>query len=70
MGKWEKVLFQDRRAIRRPEDLSGLWALPRYRQHPERLRYVEIEDSLHMMTPEDWAWSIREATGWLSRFTG
>jgi hypothetical protein len=30
-----------------------------YRQHPERLRYVEIEDSLHMMTPEAWAWSIR-----------
>jgi hypothetical protein len=41
----------------------------RYRQHPERLRYVEIEDALHMMTPEDWAWSIRESVGWLSRFT-
>jgi uncharacterized protein len=41
----------------------------RYRQHPERLRYVEIEDSLHMMTPADWAWSLREAAGWLSRFT-
>jgi dienelactone hydrolase len=40
----------------------------RYRQHPERLRYVEIEDSLHMMTPADWAWSIRESAGWLSRF--
>ena len=42
----------------------------RYRQHPERLRYVEIEDSLHMMTPADWAWSLRESAGWLSRFTG
>lgn len=42
----------------------------RYRQHPERLRYVEIEDSLHMMTPADWAWSIRESAAWLSRFTG
>ena len=41
----------------------------RYRQHPERLRYVEIEDSLHMMTPADWAWSIRESVDWLSRFT-
>jgi uncharacterized protein len=41
----------------------------RYRQHPERLRYVEIEESLHMMTPADWAWSIRESAGWLSRFT-
>ncbi len=41
----------------------------RYRQHPERLRYVELPDSLHMMTPEDWAWSIRESAGWLSRFT-
>lgn len=41
----------------------------RYRQHPERLRYVEIEEALHMMTPEDWAWSIRESVGWLSRFT-
>jgi uncharacterized protein len=42
----------------------------RYRRHPERLRYVEIEDSLHMMTPEDWVWSIRESVGWLSRYTG
>lgn len=42
----------------------------RYRQHPERLRYVEIEESLHMMTPADWAWSIRELAAWLSRFTG
>ena len=42
----------------------------RYLQHPERLRYVEIEDSLHMMTPADWAWAIRESIGWLSRFTG
>ena len=42
----------------------------RYRQHPERLRYVEIEESFHMMTPADWAWSIREAAGWLTRFTG
>lgn len=41
----------------------------RYRQHPERLRYVEIEDALHMMIPEDWAWSIRESVVWLSRFT-
>jgi dienelactone hydrolase len=42
----------------------------RYRRHPERLRYVELADSLHMMTPEDWAWSIRESADWLSRFTG
>lgn len=42
----------------------------RYRQHPERLRYVELENSFHMMTPEDWVWSIRESAGWLSRFTG
>jgi len=42
----------------------------RYREHPERLRYVEIEDSFHMMTSEDWAWSIRESVGWLSRFMG
>jgi uncharacterized protein len=42
----------------------------RYRQHPERLRYVELEESFHMMTPADWAWSIRETAGWLSRFTG
>lgn len=40
----------------------------RYRPSPERLRYVEIEGSLHMMTPADWAWSIRESAGWLSRF--
>jgi uncharacterized protein len=41
----------------------------RYRQNPERLRYVEIEESLHMMTPADWAWSIGESVTWLSRFT-
>jgi dienelactone hydrolase len=41
----------------------------RYTQQPERLRYVEIEDSLHMMTPAAWAWSIREAADWLSHFT-
>ena len=41
----------------------------RYRQHPERLRYVEIEDSFHMMTPADWVWAIRESVDWLSRFT-
>jgi len=42
----------------------------RYRQDPERLRYVELAESLHMMTPADWAWSIRESVDWLSRFTG
>lgn len=42
----------------------------RYCQHPERLRYVEIEGSLHMMTHEDWVWSIRESVDWLCRFTG
>jgi uncharacterized protein len=41
----------------------------RYRQHPERLRYVELEGSLHMMTIADWAWSIRKSIGWLARFT-
>jgi len=41
-----------------------------YRQHPERLRYVEIEESLHMMTPADWAWSIHKSAGWLARFLG
>jgi uncharacterized protein len=39
-----------------------------YRQRPERLRYEEIEGSLHMMTHEDWVWSIRESIDWLSRF--
>jgi len=42
----------------------------RYRRHPERLRYVELEGSLHMMTTADWAWSIRESIAWLARFTG
>jgi dienelactone hydrolase len=41
----------------------------RYRRYPERLRYVELAESLHMMTPADWAWSIRESVEWLSRFT-
>ena len=42
----------------------------RYREHPERLRYVELADSLHMMTPLDWVGSIRETVDWLARFTG
>lgn len=41
----------------------------RYRQHPERLRYLEIEGSPHMMTAEGWERSIRETIAWLSRFT-
>lgn len=40
----------------------------RYRREPERLRYVEIEESFHLMTPEDWERSIRETIDWLSRF--
>jgi uncharacterized protein len=41
----------------------------RYRHDPERLRYVELEGSLHMMTLADWDWSIRETAAWLARFT-
>jgi hypothetical protein len=28
-----------------------------------------LEGSLHMMTHEDWVWSMRESVDWLSRFT-
>jgi len=41
----------------------------RYRQDPERLRYVELEGSLHMMTLADWDRSIRESIDWITHFT-
>lgn len=42
----------------------------RYREHPERLRYVEIADAPHIMDPADWAWVVREAVEWIGRFAG
>jgi dienelactone hydrolase len=40
----------------------------RYRDDPERLRYVEIEGAPHMMHPADWAGAIRDVMGWMERF--
>jgi pimeloyl-ACP methyl ester carboxylesterase len=40
----------------------------RYRDDPDRLRYIEIEGAPHIMHPADWARAVREAVGWIARF--
>ncbi len=40
----------------------------RYRDAPERLRYLEIAGAPHMMHPDDWARAVREVVRWLRRF--
>ena len=42
----------------------------RYRDAPDRLRYIEIEGAPHLMDPNDWAGAVGEAVGWITRFCG
>jgi dipeptidyl aminopeptidase/acylaminoacyl peptidase len=39
----------------------------RYRDAPERLKYVEIEGAPHLMHAADWARAVRETVEWLGR---
>jgi uncharacterized protein len=41
---------------------------PLYARAPERLRYREFPESMHMMRPQDWEEATRDAAEWLVRF--